>query len=164
MVVAIRDAVTAVDPTVMIRKTSTVEAGYAELLAPARVYLMLMGIFASLALGLAAVGLYGVVSYAVTQRTHEIGIRTALGATRRAILQLMMGRGVVLGFVGGGIGLGAALALTRFLRSLLFEIQPTDMATLALASLFLIAAVVLACYLPARRATKVDPVVALRAE
>ena len=160
----IRGIVRAVDPTVRIRNASTVEAGYAELRTPARVILMLMGVFASLALGLAAAGLYGVVSYAVTQRTHEIGIRTALGATRARILTLMMGRGVALGLAGGGIGLGGALAVSRLVRSLLFQVQPTDLATLALASLTLMCAVVLACYLPARRATKLDPVVALRAE
>ena len=160
----IRGIVRSADPTVQIRNASTVEAGYAELRTPARVILMLMGVFASLALGLAAAGLYGVVSYAVTQRTHEVGIRTALGATRARILTLMMGRGVALGLVGGGIGLGGALAVSRLVRSLLFQVQPTDLATLALASLTLMCALVLACYLPARRATKLDPVVALRAE
>ena len=160
----IRGIVRSADPTVQIRNASTVEAGYAELRTPARVILMLMGVFASLALGLAAAGLYGVVSYAVTQRTHEVGIRTALGATRARILTLMMGHGVALGLVGGGIGLGGALAVSRLVRSLLFQVQPTDLATLALASLTLMCAVVLACYLPARRATKLDPVVALRAE
>ncbi len=160
----IRGIVRSADPTVQIRNASTVEAGYAQLRTPARVILMLMGVFASLALGLAAAGLYGVVSYAVTQRTHEVGIRTALGATRARILTLMMGRGVALGLVGGGIGLGGALAVSRLVRSLLFQVQPTDLATLALASLTLMCALVLACYLPARRATKLDPVVALRAE
>ena len=160
----IRGIVRAVDPTVRIRNASTVEAGYAQLRTPARVVLMLMGVFASLALGLAAAGLYGVVSYAVNRRTHEIGIRTALGATRARILTLMMGRGVALGLVGSGIGLGGALAVSRLVRSLLFQVQPTDLATLALASVTLMCAVVLACYLPARRATKLDPVVALRAE
>ena len=160
----IRGIVRSADPTVRIRNASTVEAGYAELRTPARVILILMGVFASLALGLAAAGLYGVVSYAVTQRTHEIGIRTALGATRARILTLMMGHGVALGLVGGGIGLGGALAVSRLVRSLLFQVQPTDLATLALTSVTLMCAVVLACYLPARRATKLDPVVALRAE
>ena len=164
LVGTIRGIVRAIDPTVRIRNASTVEAGYAELRTPARVILMLMGVFASLALGLAAAGLYGVVSYAVTQRTHEVGIRTALGATRARILTLMMGRGVALGLVGGGIGLAGALAVSRLVRSLLFQVQPTDLATFALASLTLMSAVVLACYLPARRATKLDPVVALRAE
>ena len=160
----IRGIVRAADPTVRIGGASTVEAGYAQLMTPARVVLTLMAIFAALALGLAAVGLYGAVSYAVTRRMHEIGIRTALGATPARILALMMGRGVALGLVGGGIGLGAALAVTRFVRSLLFRIQPNDLATLALAAVTLMLAVVLACYVPARRATKLDPVVALRAE
>ena len=164
LVGTIRGIVRAIDPTVRIGNAATVEAGYAQLRAPARAILMLMGVFASLALGLAAAGLYGVVSYAVTQRTHEIGIRTALGASRAKVLTLMMGRGVALGLAGGGIGLGGALAVSRLVRSLLFQIQPTDLATLALASLTLMCAVVLACYLPARRATKLDPVVALRAE
>ena len=164
LVGTIRGIVRAIDPTVRIGNAATVEAGYAQRMTPARVVLTLMGIFASLALGLAAVGLYGVVSYAVTQRTHEVGIRTALGATRAKILTLMMGRGVALGLIGSGIGLGGALAVSRLVRSLLFQIQPTDLATLALASVTLMCAVVLACYLPARRATKLDPVVALRAE
>lgn len=161
---AIRGIARAVDPTVRVRSAATVEAGYAQLMSPTRVVLTLMGLFATLALGLAAVGLYGVVSYAVTRRTHEIGIRTALGATPAGILTLMMGRGVALGLAGGGIGLAGALLATRFIRSLLFQVRPTDPATLVLTSLILMLAVALACYIPARRATKLDPVAALRAE
>ena len=125
---------------------------------------MLCGLagFAIVALLLAAIGLYGVIAYAVAQRTRELGIRMALGAQRDNILWLVLRQGLNLVLVGVAIGLVGALVLTRFLSGLLFDLKPTDPPTLIATSLLLVAVASLACWVPARRATKVDPMVALR--
>ena len=124
----------------------------------------LIGIFAATALLLAAAGLYAVIAYLVSQQTREIGIRLALGASPRHIFRLMMGQGMKLTLLGVSIGVGGAVALTRLIRSLLFAVGPTDVTTFAVASAVLIGVALLACFIPARRATKVDPLVALRYE
>ena len=125
---------------------------------------VLFSAFALLALVLGSVGIYGIVSYAVTQRTHEIGVRMALGAQTRDILQLILKHGIVLVISGVAIGVAGALVLTRFLATLLFGITPTDTLTFVIVSVFFFLIAMLASLVPARRATKVDPLIALRYE
>jgi putative ABC transport system permease protein len=124
----------------------------------------LLALFSGLALLLAAVGLYGVMSYLVAQRTHEIGIRLALGAQASDVLKLIVGQGMALALLGVGLGLGAALALTRLMARLLYGVSATDPLTFAVVALLLSLIALLACYVPARRATRIDPLVALRHE
>jgi putative ABC transport system permease protein len=125
---------------------------------------MLLAIFASLALILASVGIYGVMAYSVTQRTHEIGIRVALGAQSSQVIKLIIGRGMSLVLVGVMIGLAGALWLTRVMTSLLYGVSATDPTTFAVVAALLVAVALMASYIPARRATKIDPMVSLRCE
>jgi putative ABC transport system permease protein len=164
LVSAVRRQIHSVDPDLPFAKVATMEARIYDSLKPQRFNTFLMGLFAALALLLAAVGLYGVLSYMVVQRNHEIGVRMALGAQTRDVLGLVVKQGMTLTLIGMGIGLIAALGLTRLIKDLLVGVSATDPAPfLVIALLFPIVAL-LACYLPARRATKVDPMVALRSE
>jgi ABC-type antimicrobial peptide transport system permease subunit len=138
-----------------------------ESMSPQRFPLILLGSFATLALLLASIGIYGVISYSVTQRVHEIGIRLALGAEKRDVFRMVVGQGLSLAFAGLAIGITAALILTRLLlsfSSLLYGVGASDPVTLASVSAVLIGVAILACDFPARRATRVDPIVALRYE
>ena len=136
----------------------------AESVAQQRFNMLLLGSFAVLAVALAGVGIYGMVAYRVNQRTHEIGVYMALGAQHRDVLRLVMKDGVKLGLLGIVLGLAGAMALTRVMVSVLFEVKPTDPATLIGVALLLAAVAMLACYIPARRALSIHPMTALRRE
>jgi ABC-type antimicrobial peptide transport system permease subunit len=133
-------------------------------LADRRFSMILLGVFALLALVLSSIGIYGVISYLVGQRTHEIGIRMALGAQRGDVLKLVLGQGMRMALVGVGIGLVAAIALTRLMSKMLFSVSATDPVTLIGVSVLLTIVALLACYIPARRAMRTDPIIALRYE
>jgi putative ABC transport system permease protein len=149
---------------VPISNVNTMEQLVAQSVAQRRFGMFLLGIFALLALLLAAIGIYGVVSYSVTQRTQEIGVRMALGASATDVLKMVLRNGMSLALIGVGLGLAGAFGLTRLMSRLLFEVTPTDVTTFALVSVGLTVVALLACYLPARRAMKVDPLEALRYE
>ena len=161
---AIREQIWALDKDMPIAKVATMDRLLAESVAQPRFRTLLLGIFAALALVLASVGIYGVISYSVTQRTHEIGIRMALGAQAHDVSKLVIREGVALALIGVTIGLAASLALTRLMESLLFEVSTTDQSIFAGVGALLVAVAVLACWIPARRASRVDPMVALRCE
>ncbi len=160
----LRQAVWSLDQDQPVYQIETMVEQLKGLMAQQRFMMVLLGAFALLSIVLAAVGIYGVISYSVEQRTHEIGVRVALGAGRHDVLRLVVGQGMILTVIGIVAGLAAAFALTRFLASMLFEVRPTDPLTFASASLLLTGVAILACYIPARRAAKVDPMVALRYE
>jgi len=160
----IRSELAAIDKNQPIHSFKTLEATVSELVAPQRFTTVLLAGFAALAALLAAVGIYGVMSYAVTQRTREIGVRMALGAQPKDVLKVLMTHGFMLVSVGVGLGLAASFALTRLMADLLFGVEPTDKATLGAMTLLLVAVALVACFVPARRAMKVDPLVALRYE
>jgi len=161
---SVRQATAAIDPALEAWNFQTMKQLLSDSVAQPRFYTLLLGAFAALALALAAIGIYGVIAYSVVQRTHEIGVRMALGAKRRDVLRLVIGQGMWLTMIGVVIGLGAAYGLTRLMASLLFEVSVTDPLTFAGVAAVLVLVAALACYLPARRATKVDPMVALRYE
>ncbi len=161
---AIRDAVWAIDRDQPVQSIATLEEAVARSEAEPRFHTILLGVFAALGLTITLVGIYGVISYSVSQRTREIGIRMALGAQSRDVLRQVLREGMKLALAGLAIGIIAALALTRVLASLLFEVRATDPATFVMVASLLACVAFAACYLPARRATKVDPLVALRYE
>ncbi len=161
---AVRQQVWAINANLPVVDVMSMEQRLAESVAPRRFQMLLFGIFAAVALVIAAVGIYGVISYAVSQRTHEIGIRMALGAQVGDVLKMVVWRGMVLTLIGVALGLAGALALMRVMQNLLFNVSPTDPVTFALIALLLVGVALVASYIPARRATKVDPLVALRHE
>lgn len=161
---AIRREVAQLDPDLPVSKVRTMEEVVATSIWQPRLYAMLFAVFAGGTLILALIGIYGVMAFLVLTRTHEIGVRMALGATARDVFQLIVGRGMKLTAVGVFLGVGGALALTRLMHSLLFNTSATDPVVFILISLLLSLAALLACYIPARRASKVDPLVALRYE
>jgi putative ABC transport system permease protein len=160
----IREIVAGLDPNQPVANIRTMTDVVAGTVAPRRFNMLLFALFAALALLLATLGIYGVMAYSVAQRTHEIGVRMALGAQPGDVLRLVIGKGMTLTLIGVALGIAIALALTRLMATLLFGVSPTDLITFAAVSAFLIVIALLACYLPARRATKVDPLVALRSE
>jgi putative ABC transport system permease protein len=159
---SVQHAVWAVDANQPISKGRTIEEDLSESVATPRLYAVLLGSFAALALVIAVIGIYGVMAYTVAQRTPEIGIRRALGAPTRAVLQMVIGQGMKLVGLGAVIGCLGAWGLTRLMKKLLFEVSATDPLTFVLVTLVLALAALLACYIPARQATRVDPLTALR--
>jgi len=161
---ATRAAVRELDQELPISGVAALAEGLSQSTRSRRFSVLLLGSFALLAMILATVGIYGVISYSVTRRTHEIGIRLALGAERGRIQRMVVGRALIYGSAGVAIGVAGGLALTRLLRSMLYDVSATDPAVFAAASLFLLAIAALAGYVPARRASRTDPCVALRNE
>jgi len=161
---AIQDKVRSIDPNESVFAVIKMDERLSNAVAERRFQTLLLGVFAGIALTIATIGIYGVISYAVSRRTHEIGVRMALGAQAGDVLRMMLWRGMSLTLIGVGLGLGAALALTRVLKNLLFEVSVTDPETFALIALLFVGVALIASYVPARRATKVDPLQALRHE
>jgi len=160
----VKDIARGVDPNVPLVRINTMDGILSRAVAAPRVYATLLGAFASLALALAAVGLYGLVSYTVSQRTHEMGIRLALGAAKGEIMRLVLLRGLALAAIGAALGVAAAIGTTRLLSGLTAGVQPADAAMFVGVTAVLLSASVVASYVPARRASRVDPMTALRTE
>jgi putative ABC transport system permease protein len=161
---SIRKAVSTVDRDQALANMETLDELKAEFMAFDRLRSVLLGVFAAIAVALAAVGLYGVLSYAVVQRTSEIGIRAALGASRRSLVALVVRQGMVMAGWGLVLGLCGTLVATRLLSAMLFGVGPADPKTILAVAATLAAVALTACYMPARRATRVDPLIALRAD
>jgi ABC-type antimicrobial peptide transport system permease subunit len=164
MAQAVKQQIWKADSQLPITNVRAMSEVAAQSLATRRFNMLLLTIFAGLAMTLAAVGIYGVISYAVAQRTREIGVRMALGASIGDVVGMVMRGGLLLALVGVAVGLAGALALTRLMTGMLFGVAPTDTPTLAIVSLGLLMIALFACWLPARRAARLDPIVALRCE
>ena len=160
----VRNQISALDKDQAVFNVRTMEQALSRSVAARRFSMILLAVFAVVALALAAVGIYGVISYSVAQRTREVGIRMALGAQTRDVLKLVVREGLQLVVIGVAVGLVGALLLTRLMTTLLFAVTPTDWFTYATVAIGLVGVALLACYIPARRATRVDPLVALRYE
>jgi ABC-type antimicrobial peptide transport system permease subunit len=152
------------DPTLPIVKLRSMEDVFAASVSRPRFLAQLLGLFAGLALLLAAIGTYGILSYSVSERRREIGIHMALGATRGNVLRMVLGQGFRMTTVGLVAGITASFAMTRLLQTQLFNVKPTDPATMATVTVFIALVAIVACYIPASRATRVDPMVVLRDE
>jgi putative ABC transport system permease protein len=153
-----------VDPEIPVQHVRSMDQRMSESLSPQRFTMLLLGAFAGLAVLLAAVGIYSVMSYSVSRRTNEIGIRVALGASRDNVLLLVVRQGLMLALIGSAIGIAGALMLSRVMRSQLYGVQPTDPVTFITVAGLLMVVVLAASYIPARRAIRVDPIMALRYE
>jgi len=158
----LRDQVQSINPELPVFGARTLDDAVSESLAQRRFSMNMVGLFALTALLLAAIGIYGVISYIVSERTHEFGIRLALGAERKNILQIVLRQGLQLAFAGAVIGLVGALVVSRFMAALLYGVRPSDLLTFGVVALLFLSVALIACYLPALRATKVDPIIALR--
>jgi ABC-type antimicrobial peptide transport system permease subunit len=163
-VAPIRDAIRSVERSAPISAVATFSALARTATAESRFYLLLLAAFAAIAVVLAAVGIYGVMAYAVSRRTHEIGIRIALGAEPGSVMRAVVGEGVSMASIGAAVGLATALGLTRLMRGILYGVSPFDVWTFAAVTALLIAVALVATLVPARRATRVDPLIALRSD
>jgi predicted lysophospholipase L1 biosynthesis ABC-type transport system permease subunit len=161
---SVRRAVEEIDPREEVYNVQTMDEVVSNSFSARRLSIILLGVFAALALVLACVGIYGVISYLVGQRTHEIGVRMALGAQRGDVLRLVIGHGARMALIGVTIGVGAALGLTRLMANQLFGVSAHDPLTFAGVAMLLMIVAIAACYIPARRALRVDPIIALRCE
>jgi predicted permease len=164
LVSAVREAVRNVESNLPVSNIKTQIEQSDETLRAERLFARLLGFFGALAMLLAGIGLYGVLAYAVAQRTQEIGVRVAIGAQTGDVLRLVIGQGMLLALLGVIVGLGGALGLTQLMQTLLYGVSPTDPLTFAVIAILLLLVALLACWIPARRATKVDPLIALRSE
>ncbi len=161
---AVRGEMLSLDSTLPLRNLRTMDQVIATSISPQRFQMMLLTLFGGIGLALSSIGIYGVMAYTVSQRTREIGIRMALGAQMKDVLRMVLRQGMRLTVIGLAVGLTAAYALTRVLKTLLFGVTPTDLTTFVFVSVALVVMALVACFIPARRATKVDPLVALRYE
>lgn len=156
-----RRAVAEIDPREVVYAVETMNDVVARSFEPRRFSMLLLAVFAFLALALACVGIYGVISYLIGQRTHEIGVRIALGAQRRDVMRMVLSEGAKMAFLGVGVGIAGGLALTRLMSRVLFGVTPQDPLTFAAVAVLLSAAAIAASYIPARHAVRVDPIIAL---
>lgn len=161
---AVRDIVRRADPTAALYDVQTLDDVVSDYFGPRRFNTYLLGMFASAALLLAAIGLFGIMAYLVSQHTREIGVRVALGADRQSIFRLILGHGLVLTIIGAALGLTGAFWLTRVMGSLLYAVSATDPITFMMVPVLFVIVAIVACYIPARRAARVDPLVAVRYE